>query len=173
MKAPPCQFNEIVGKIKMLSMEVRTSLSMEELADRLKEFFGKGALGLALKEDCPGRMTFEGGGGHVTATFCAESGKNPPEDRDERMGRTGEEVHRRTTMTLRARFRQGRRKKGSGNSPRSCFDLLIAFDSCFSPAPNTLHPAPWSFRPARPQPGALAPFRPGAPMRISRRRPGR
>ena len=75
MKAPSCQFNEIVGKIKMLSMEVRTSLSMEELAERLKGFFGKGGLGLALKEDCPGRLTFEGGGGHVTAAFCAERGK--------------------------------------------------------------------------------------------------
>ena len=75
MKAPPCQFNEIVGKIKMLSMEVRTSLSMEELAERLKGFFGKDALGLTLKEECPGRMTFEGGGGTVTATFCAERGK--------------------------------------------------------------------------------------------------
>jgi hypothetical protein len=75
MKAPSCQFNDIVGKIKVLSMEVRTSLSMEELAERLNEFFGKGALGLALKEDCPGRMSFEGGGGHVTATFRAEGGK--------------------------------------------------------------------------------------------------
>jgi hypothetical protein len=75
MKAPSCQFNDIVGKIKVLSMEVRTSLSMEELAERLNEFFGKDALGLALKEDCPGRMTFEGGGGHVTATLCAERGK--------------------------------------------------------------------------------------------------
>ena len=73
MKVPACPFDEIVGKIKMLSMEVRTSLSMEELGERLKGLFGKGGLGLALKEDCPGRMTFEGGGGHVTATFCAEA----------------------------------------------------------------------------------------------------
>jgi hypothetical protein len=75
MKAPPCQFNEIVGKIKVLSMEVRTCLSMDELAERLNGFFGKGGLGLALKEDCPGRVTFEGGGGHVTADFCAEAEK--------------------------------------------------------------------------------------------------
>ena len=75
MKTSPCQFNEIVGKIKVLSMEVRTSLSMEELAEQLKGFFGKGALGLVLKEDCPDRMTFEGGGGHVTAAFCAEAEK--------------------------------------------------------------------------------------------------
>jgi len=75
MKAPPCQFNEIVGKIKVLSMEVRTALSTEELADRLNEFFGQGALGLEPKEECPGRLTFTGGGGAVTATFRAEEGK--------------------------------------------------------------------------------------------------
>ncbi len=75
MKAPPCQFNEIVGKIKVLSMEVRTSLSMEELGERLKQFFGIGALGLALKEDCPDCLTFEGGGGQVTAAFRAEGEK--------------------------------------------------------------------------------------------------
>jgi hypothetical protein len=75
MKAPPCQFDEIIGKIKMLSMEVRTSLSMEEIGERLKRFFGQGGLGLELSEDCPGRLTFTGGGGYVTATFCAEAEK--------------------------------------------------------------------------------------------------
>ena len=75
MKAPPCQFNEIVGKIKMLSMEVRTALSTEELADRLNEFFGMGRLGLELKEVGPGQLTFTGGGGTVTAAFRAEGGK--------------------------------------------------------------------------------------------------
>jgi len=75
MKAPPCQFNEIVGKIKMLSMEVRTALSMEDLGERLRGFFGQGGLGLEIKEDCPGRMTFTGGGGTVTAAFRAEGGK--------------------------------------------------------------------------------------------------
>jgi hypothetical protein len=75
MKAPPCQFNEIVGKIKMLSVEVRTSLSMEELGERLKKYFGTGGLGLELKEVAPGRLTFTGGGGTVTAAFRAEGGK--------------------------------------------------------------------------------------------------
>ena len=75
MKAPSCQFNEIVGKIKVLSMEVRTSLSMIELAERLNDFFGKGGLGLEIREECPGRLTFSGGGGHVTAAFCAEAEK--------------------------------------------------------------------------------------------------
>ncbi|HEX7539609.1 MAG TPA: hypothetical protein VF358_04830 [Syntrophales bacterium] len=75
MKVPPCPFDEIVGKIKMLSMEVRTSLSTEELADRLNEFFEQGGLGLELKEVAPGRLTFTGGGGTVTVTFRAEGGK--------------------------------------------------------------------------------------------------
>ena len=76
MKAPPCQFNEIVGKIKMLNMEVRTALSMEELEKRLKTFFGKGGLGLEIREECPGRLVFSGGGGHVTATWCPEGEKS-------------------------------------------------------------------------------------------------
>ena len=75
MKAPPCQFDEIVGKIQVLNMEVRTALSMEEIGDRLREFFGAGGLGLELKEECPGRLLFEDGGGHVTAAFRAEEGK--------------------------------------------------------------------------------------------------
>jgi hypothetical protein len=76
MKAPLCQFNEIVGKIKMLNMEVRTALSVEEIEKQLKEFFGEGGLGLEIKEECPGGLTFTGGGGHVTATFCAEGEKS-------------------------------------------------------------------------------------------------
>jgi hypothetical protein len=75
MKAPPCQFNEIVGKIKVLSMEVRTSLSMEELGERLKTFFGKEGLGLELKEDGCGCITFAGGGGYVSSDFFPEGEK--------------------------------------------------------------------------------------------------
>jgi len=75
MKAPPCQFNEIVGKIKMLNMEVRTALSVEELEKRLKDSFGKDGLGLEFREECPGRLAFTGKGGYVTATFCAEREK--------------------------------------------------------------------------------------------------
>jgi hypothetical protein len=76
MKAPLCQFNEIVGKIKMLNMEVRTALSVEEIEKQLKEFFGEGVLGLKIREEFPGGLTFTGGGGHVTATFCAEGEKS-------------------------------------------------------------------------------------------------
>jgi hypothetical protein len=76
MKAPPCPFNEIVGKIKMLNLEVRTALSGEELEERLKHFFGKGGLGLEIREECPGRLAFSGGGGHVTAAWCPEGEKS-------------------------------------------------------------------------------------------------
>ena len=46
MKAPPCAFNEIVGKIGALTLEVRTPLPAEELEARLMAFFGAGGLGL-------------------------------------------------------------------------------------------------------------------------------
>lgn len=75
MKVPPCPFNEIVGKIKMLSMEARTSLSEEELAVRLRKCFGKGGLGLGVKMDIPGHLAFEGEGGTATAAFCTKGGK--------------------------------------------------------------------------------------------------
>ncbi len=75
MKAPPCPFNEIVGKIKMLNMEVRTALPVEEIEKQMKEFFGTGGLGLEIRQECHGGLTFSGGGGHVTATFCAAEGK--------------------------------------------------------------------------------------------------
>ena len=69
MKATPCAFNEIVGKIGALTMEVRTPLPAEELEARLMAFFGAGGLGLDLEEEPAGRLHFEGGGGHVTAAF--------------------------------------------------------------------------------------------------------
>jgi hypothetical protein len=75
MKVPTCQFNRMLGKMKVLSMDVRTTLSPEELAERLKTFFGKEGLGLDVKEDRPGCITFAGGGGYVSADFCPEGEK--------------------------------------------------------------------------------------------------
>jgi hypothetical protein len=69
MKAPPCAFNEIVGKIQVLTLEVRTVLPAEELGTRLRACFGAGGLGLDLREEPPGSLLFEGGGGSVTATL--------------------------------------------------------------------------------------------------------
>jgi len=59
----------------MLNLEVRTKLKGEDVIEELKKFFGKGGLGLDLTEEGPQCLTFEGGGGHVTATFCPEEGK--------------------------------------------------------------------------------------------------
>ncbi len=72
MKAPPCAFSEIVGKIQVLTMEVHTALSMEELEAKLEGFFGAGGLGLDSREESADRLFFEGGGGHVTATLHTE-----------------------------------------------------------------------------------------------------
>jgi hypothetical protein len=61
--------------IQMINLEVKTKLKQEEVIDRLKKFFGKGGLGLEMTEETPQCLTFEGGGGHVTATLCPEEGK--------------------------------------------------------------------------------------------------
>jgi hypothetical protein len=57
MKTPSCRFNQMLGKMKILSMDVRTALAMEEPGERLKAFFGKEGLGLEWKGDDRGRIT--------------------------------------------------------------------------------------------------------------------
>jgi hypothetical protein len=59
----------------MINLEAKTKLNPEEVVNRLKKFFGKGGLGLELTEDAPLCLTFQGGGGYVTATLCLEEGK--------------------------------------------------------------------------------------------------
>ncbi len=59
----------------MINLEAKTELSLEEVASRLKKYFGKGGLGLDLTEETVQCLTFEGGGGYVTATLCLEEGK--------------------------------------------------------------------------------------------------
>jgi hypothetical protein len=59
----------------MTNLDVRTKLKQEDVIDRLKKFFGKGGLGLEIAEEAPQCLTFEGGGGYVTATVCPEEGK--------------------------------------------------------------------------------------------------
>jgi hypothetical protein len=56
----------------MLKMEKRTKKTLQEVVQKLKIFFGKGGLGLDLKEETPTCLTFEGGGGYVTAALCEE-----------------------------------------------------------------------------------------------------
>lgn len=69
MKAPPCPFRKIVRRVKVLSLDVHTGLSAEDLSARLRAYFGKDGLGLAMKESGPLRYTFEGGRGYVSAVI--------------------------------------------------------------------------------------------------------
>jgi hypothetical protein len=59
----------------MLNLERKTKLSQEEVVKQLRHFFGKEGLGLDLKEETPQCLTFQGGGGYVTATLCPEEGQ--------------------------------------------------------------------------------------------------
>jgi hypothetical protein len=57
----------------MLRLECRSKLPPEEVIEELKRFFAEGGLGLRLKEATPGCVTFEGGGGYITASLCQEA----------------------------------------------------------------------------------------------------
>jgi len=59
----------------MLNLEVKTKLSQRETIQQLKNYFGKGGLGLEIAEETPQCINFEGGGGHVIATVCQEGDK--------------------------------------------------------------------------------------------------
>jgi hypothetical protein len=63
------------GRPKMLNLEVKTKLRQEEAVSRVKKFFGKGGLGLDLSEENQQCLSFQGGGGYVTATICSEGDK--------------------------------------------------------------------------------------------------
>ena len=54
----------------MLNLECNTKLSADDVKARLKQFFGPGGLGLNLCEESGQCISFEGGGGYVTATVC-------------------------------------------------------------------------------------------------------
>ncbi len=57
---------------EMLNLEVKTKLSIDDVAKRAKRFFGKGGLGLEVSEENQQCLSFDGGGGYVTATLCPE-----------------------------------------------------------------------------------------------------
>ena len=59
----------------MINLEIKTKLSQEDAAKRLKSFFGKGGLGLDLDEETPGCFNFSGSGGYVNAVLCPDEGK--------------------------------------------------------------------------------------------------
>jgi hypothetical protein len=81
----------------MINLEVKTKLKQEEVIGRLKKFFGKDGLGLEIAEETPQCLTFEGAGGHVTATVCPEEGKTKISISG--MGFSGEEVCIWSSMT--------------------------------------------------------------------------
>jgi hypothetical protein len=56
----------------MLKIEKTTKKRPQEVVQKLKDFFGKGGLGLDLKEETSTCLTFEGGGGYVNALLCKE-----------------------------------------------------------------------------------------------------
>ena len=56
----------------MLRLECNSKMSPEGVIEMLKRSFGEGGLGLTLKEATPECVTFEGGGGYVTANLCQE-----------------------------------------------------------------------------------------------------
>jgi hypothetical protein len=56
----------------MLTMEATIKLPQQKVIERVKSFFGGGGLGLKLVKDEAGLLAFEGGGGHVAITLCAQ-----------------------------------------------------------------------------------------------------
>jgi hypothetical protein len=59
----------------MIRLEHRSKHRPDQVMQRLKRIFGKGGLGLDLKEETPACITFEGGGGYVTASLCEDRGE--------------------------------------------------------------------------------------------------
>jgi hypothetical protein len=55
----------------MLNLEVKTKWSREKAMEALKNYFGKGGLGLEITAETSECLTFEGGGGFVTANVCS------------------------------------------------------------------------------------------------------
>ena len=56
----------------MLKIATKTKLSPEEAVKRAVEFFGPDGYGLEIKNQSPDCAYFEGGGGGVEVTACAE-----------------------------------------------------------------------------------------------------
>jgi len=55
----------------MLRLEVMTKWPRERVVEALKGFFGKEGLGLEITAETSECLTFEGGGGFVTANVCS------------------------------------------------------------------------------------------------------
>ena len=60
------------GNRTMLNLEVKTKMKPDTVLERFKAYFGEAGLGLTLTSEGPQCVSFEGGGGYVTATLCPE-----------------------------------------------------------------------------------------------------
>lgn len=56
----------------MLTIVTKTKLSPEDAIKRAVDFFGPSGYGLEVKNQTPDHAIFEGGGGGVEVTACAE-----------------------------------------------------------------------------------------------------
>jgi len=56
----------------MIRMSAKTKLTPEEVVGRAVTFFGPGGYGLEVKDESPGYVCFEGGGGDIEVTTSAE-----------------------------------------------------------------------------------------------------
>ena len=52
----------------MINLGSETKLTPQQILERAIAYFGKGGLGLEMREDAPGCLTFSGGGGYVSVT---------------------------------------------------------------------------------------------------------
>ncbi|MBN1847947.1 MAG: hypothetical protein JW932_05120 [Deltaproteobacteria bacterium] len=60
----------------MLNISGKTRLSHERIEQKITTFFGPKGLNLTLIKKDPDNMVFEGGGGYVDITICAEDKEN-------------------------------------------------------------------------------------------------
>lgn len=58
----------------MLKLSTSTKLTPKQVIDKALDFFGPGGYGLEVKDQSETCATFEGGGGGVWITTCAEKG---------------------------------------------------------------------------------------------------
>jgi hypothetical protein len=64
------------GANDMLNISKETDLSMEEIKQKVNDYFGKKGLKLEASEDDPNCLSFSGGGGYITATICQQENNN-------------------------------------------------------------------------------------------------
>ena len=59
----------------MINLGSETKLTPQRVLERATAYFGRGGLGLEVREDSPSCLTFSGGGGYVSVTAIASEGR--------------------------------------------------------------------------------------------------